>query len=62
MRGLAHSFRCGDRVYDPVDPRHIGTIVMIDSGIWARVQWDPPYTYLFSDLRLTKLEKINNKT
>ena len=55
MRGIVHNFNCGDWVYDPVDPRHVGRIVAIQDGIWATVEWRPG---LVSDpLRLTRLVK-----
>lgn len=38
-RGIAHDFRCGDRVCDTVDPRHVGRITFIQDGIWATVEW-----------------------
>jgi len=58
MRGLIHTFRCGDWVIDQTDPRHVGRIIEINSGIWATVQWerdDNRRPQWLSTLRLSKL-------
>jgi hypothetical protein len=52
MRGLKHNFRCGDRVYDKVDPRHVGRIKLIDSGLFVVVEWRKG---LYSTLRINKI-------
>jgi hypothetical protein len=57
MRGLPTTFRCGDRVRSPVDRRHEGVIVLIDSGIWAMVQWEGRQVY--EHVKLDKLEKVD---
>lgn len=58
MRGLPHNFRCGDWVYDQVDPRHVGRIKVIIDGIWAVIKWDE--TGLESELRLSHLCKTED--
>lgn len=54
-RGIAHDFRCGDRVIDPVDPRHVGRITFIQDGIWATVEWRKDLVE--EHVRLTKLRR-----
>ncbi len=55
MRGLLHSFRCGDFVYNKLDPRHVGRIATIYDGIWADVEWRKGL--IEERVRLTRLHK-----
>jgi hypothetical protein len=54
MRGLPHNFRCGDWVYDKVDPRHVGRIKLIRDGISVVVEWRKG---LESELRIKHISK-----
>jgi hypothetical protein len=53
-RGLPCPFDVGDWVYHVVDPRHVGRVVLIESGLWARVAWRKN---LSEDLPVKKLRK-----
>lgn len=57
-RGLPHSFRCGDWVYDPIDPRHIGRIKLIDSGLFVVVEWRKG---LASQLSISHICKVTDR-
>jgi hypothetical protein len=52
-RGDHNPFHCGDRVYDVIDPRHVGTIRAVAPAT-ARVAWD---NNLESIVRLRDLRK-----
>lgn len=58
MRGLKHNFRCGDWVYDKVDPRHVGRIKLIMDGIFVVVVWRKG---LESTLRISHIRKAPNQ-
>jgi len=48
-------FRCGDRVYDVIDPRHVGTIVLMESDLWATIRWQDKHPKLESVLPIRHL-------
>jgi hypothetical protein len=54
MRGPV-KFRCGDRVYDPVDPRHIGRVIAVITSALVRVEWDNGW---ISEANASELERI----
>jgi hypothetical protein len=58
MRGLPHSFHCGDWVYDQVDPRHVGRIKLIDSGLFAVIEWRAG---LYSTLRISHIRHAESE-
>jgi hypothetical protein len=40
MRGTHVKFCCGDRVYDPVDSRHVGRVIAVITSVLVRVEWN----------------------
>jgi hypothetical protein len=57
-RGLPCPFNVGDWVYDVVDPRHVGRIVLIDSGLFARIEWRK--NLVSEALPIKQLRKVPN--
>jgi hypothetical protein len=54
MRGAHVKFHCGDRVYDPVDPRHVGRVIAIGTSVLVRVEWE---NGLISEVNASNFQK-----
>lgn len=49
-------FDCGDKVYRTEDPRHIGRVEAIISGVNAKIRWDE--TGWMEYVELAEMEKV----
>ena len=50
------AFRSGQDVYAKVDPRHVGKVVAVFSGMHVRVKWENGWK---SDHWATELERVH---
>lgn len=58
----AKIIRLGDKVYDTVDPRHTGRVILINSGLFATIKWDDhPSYYSTLPLRVLKLAATDSR-
>jgi hypothetical protein len=49
--------RCGNKVCDKENPRHVGVVIAVINGSIVRIKWEE--TGWYSDLVLRDVEKIH---